>query len=192
MTSKNTALTLSEYIEANITPAIEQTASWRKEKLGNMSGGAGTMKAENYQRSEIEKITGKECHKTNLRFNCETGKLVKRSRPNVAIDGFEYTEDFDGETKLNEKQSLLINFKMICGKGGSQTRSLREVYHFVKEQINYLKNYDNYYFVNILDGDESARCFNKFCYLLDRFPDVKARCFVGDLYSFNKWYETLF
>ena len=34
---------------------------------------------------------------------------------------------------------MYINFKMICDRGGSQTRSLREVYHFITTQLNYLK-----------------------------------------------------
>ena len=37
-------------------------------------------------------------------------------------------------------KTLLVNYKMIVGKGGNQTRSLREVYHFIEQQLKYLLN----------------------------------------------------
>ena len=66
----------------------------------------------------------------------------------------DYTEDFDGVQTVNNKK-IYINLKCIVGKGGAQTRSLREVYWFIDGQLNVLKNTnDDVYFVNILDGDE--------------------------------------
>ena len=77
---------------------------------------------------------------------------------------------------------------MIYDRGGSQTRSLREVYHFITTQLNYLKQ--NILFINILDGDESYRNMDKFKYLLSK-PDYLTikNIFVGDMKTFYDWFN---
>ena len=54
-------------------------------------------------------------------------------------NGFEFTEDFDGKVimKTHNKINITIyfNLKFCCDAGGAQTRTLREVYHFIKCQI---------------------------------------------------------
>ena len=75
---------------------------------------------------------------------------------------------------------------MICGKGGSQTRSLREVYDFITAQLNWLlENKEKAIeFINILDGDESWRTRDKFDFLKkkEKYKSIKDKVFIGDLY----------
>ena len=83
---------------------------------------------------------------------------------------------------------------MICSSGGAQTRSLREVYHFIKYQLEYLlkqKKNSNKYFINILDGNESYKRKHNFKYLtnLPKYKFICNRIFIGDIKSFNKWYN---
>jgi len=83
---------------------------------------------------------------------------------------------------------------MVCNSGGSQTRTLREVYHFVKCQLEYLlkqKKSSNKYFINILDGDQSYKRKQNFSYLLNlkKYKSICNRIFVGDIKSFDKWYN---
>ena len=85
---------------------------------------------------------------------------------------------------------------MVCDRGGSQTRSLREVYHFINAQLNYIKiniNKNNIIFINILDGDESHRNMNKFKYLLSKseYSTIK-NIFFGDMKTFYDWFNTSF
>lgn len=77
---------------------------------------------------------------------------------------------------------------MVCDKGGVQTRSLREVYSFIEAQLNHLllDIPKKRFFINILDGNTSFSCINKFNYLLslDEYKDVKKYVFVGDMDTF--------
>ena len=86
-------------------------------------------------------------------------------------DGYEWSENFDGLLLINNKK-YYFNLKFVCGNGGSQTRTLREVNHFIKYQLEYLIKYNNInnniYFINILDGDASYNNMNKFIFLLNK------------------------
>ena len=110
--------------------------------------------------------------------------------PNKLDNGFEYTKDIDGYQLINNKK-LYYNLKFVCDKGGAQTRSLREVYHLIKCQLEFLllNNFD-IYFINILDGDESFRNMHKFNYLLsqNKYNNIKKNIFIGDMYQFNSWF----
>ena len=166
-----------------------QTKKWRK--LQGWYHNGKHNECEIYQRNIIEKITNRKCIKTNIRLNLEIFKMRKLSYPLVRKDGFEWTEDFDG-IQIIHGYTLYYNMKMICDKGGAQTRSLREVYHFIKTQYNYLLQNDKerVYFINILDGDESYRHFTKFKYLTHkkRYANIRDSIFVGDLYHFYIWF----
>lgn len=164
--------------------------------FGKVSGGKNTHNIEKYQRSIVEKITNIKCLKTNVRLNTRRLKIEKNLKPNTKENGFDYTENFDGFNKLNNKK-LYYNFRCVVGKGGSQTRSLKDTYFFIEKQIKYLINTNDKHivFINILDGDESYRKLDKFIYLLNLFniynhPIYKNNIYVGDLYSFKDWFET--
>jgi hypothetical protein len=70
------------------------------------------------------------------------------------------------------------------------TRTLREVYHFIKYQIQYIIKFNtiNIYFINILDGDTSYNNMNKFNFLLnkEKYKNVNKYIFIGSLYDFQK------
>jgi hypothetical protein len=169
------------------------TKEKRQELFGQVAGYAGSMKPEEYQRQKIVDGTGIACPKTNTRINLRTNTLKDISRPNTKSDGFDYSEDFDGSQSVKENK-VFINLKSIVGKGGAQTRSLREVYWFVRGQLATLKSVENVYFANILDGDEAYSAMSKFEYLLNlqEFVKVKNRVYVGDLKGYFDWFEKVF
>jgi len=179
-----------DIIELDIIPGFEMTKDKRQELYGQVAGGSGSMKPEKYQREIIEKITNNKCNKTKKRLNIRTNEIVEISRPNTQLDGFDYTEDFDGEQIINDIP-YYYNLKSIVGQGGSQTRSLREVYHFIEQQLNYLVKNKNVRFINILDGDEAHKHMPKFInYLscLSEYTDVKNNVYIGDLRGFVRWF----
>ena len=75
----------------------------------------------------------------------------------------------------------------MCDNGGAQTRTLREVYHFIKCQFNYLIKYNNtnIKFINILDGDTCYKNMDKFNYLLNKNKAYNKYIFIGSLYDFQ-------
>jgi hypothetical protein len=130
--------------------------------------------------------TGVQCPKTNTRINLRTNQLVDIAHPNTKRDGFDYSEDFDGGQIFGEKK-VFINLKCIVGKGGSQTRSLREVYHMMEGQLRVCQTTELLYFANILDGDEAHAAMDKFEYLLSKHPGSRMRVYVGDLKGYFDW-----
>jgi hypothetical protein len=175
-----------------LTPSSQQTKTWRKEQSWYQTG--KNNECEMYQRQVVETITKMKCPKTSARIRLDTYDIRENSKPMSSDDGFEWTEDFDGKQNINNN-TIYYNLKMVCDSGGAQTRTLREVYHFVKCQLEHLieTNNENTYFVNILDGDQ---CYNRqkhFQYLLskDRYTEVKNKVYCGDMHTFASWYETL-
>ena len=64
----------------------------------------------------------------------------------------------------------------------SQTRALREIYHFIFAQQRYLNQEPSskLFFVNILNGNE---CYKK----IKLFPKVEHRqIFIGSLFEYNE------
>lgn len=171
------------------------TKEKRQELFGKVNGGAGSCNPEVYQRTKIVEGTGLPCSKTNIRIHLVQNCLKNIPHPNKEKDGFDYSEDFDGVQKINNKE-VYINLKCIVGKGGVQTRSLREVYWFMKGQLYILQNKQEtpVYFANILDGDEAYRNMSKFEYLLSlpEFQDVKEKVYVGDLKGYFTWFQKMF
>lgn len=181
----------------NITESKYQNKEWRK--VQEWYYGGKKNECEKYQRNMLSSICGREVIKTNLRLNIISNQLETVSKPLTYKGGFSYTEDFDGKITLNGI-TFLINLKMICNSGGAQTRSIREVYHFISSQCNYLSNQknNNIYFVNILDGNEGYKFTygnrekeNPAASLFDIFDNIdisiKNRVFIGDLYNFSKF-----
>ena len=179
----------------NILPGSEYTKDTRHELFGIVAGGAGSCKPEQFQRQKIMEGTSLSCSKTNMRINLRTNTLHSIAHPNIHENGFDYSEDFDGIQTIHEK-TFYLNFKCIVGKGGAQTRSLREVYAFVKGQLHVLQssNQDDVYFANILDGDEAHYSMSKFIYLLSlpEFESVKNKIYVGDLKGYFEWFKKCF
>jgi hypothetical protein len=170
---------------ASIVSSKYQTSQWRIEHVGGNRRG----ECENYQVAIVEKVVG-ELEKTDERIHMEKMRIVDCAWPFENIDGFEYTEDFDRKLKKGDK-TYYFNFKFVCGSGGSQTRSLREVYHFIRYQIllseEKKEKYANTFFINILDGDESFERRKQFKYLLKKH-NMGDKVIVCDISEFrDKW-----
>lgn len=175
-----------------IIASNKQNKTWRQSQDWYSTGKKN--ECEIYQINLINKIVNTKVEtKTNLRFNICDNTLQCVKSPNKLDNGFEFTEDIDGILEHNETK-YYFNIKMICDKGGAQTRSLREVYHFIMCQLEYLLNNpnDKCYFINILDGDESYKNMAKFTYLVnkDKYSLVKDKIIIGDMLSFNQWWNT--
>lgn len=186
-------MTISKLVSLNITKSENQTKVWRQTQSWYKNGKSN--ECELFQRNIVENITKLKCSKSNIRLNTDTLAFEDKKYPMKDIDGFDWTEDFDGYQETNNLK-LYMNFKMICDKGGSQTRTLREVYHFVKTQLEYLllhPEIKDTYFMNILDGDESFRNMDKFKYLLskEKYALVKDYIFVGNMEEFSIKFNSL-
>lgn len=105
--------------------------------------------------------------------------MIKIKNIRKEIDCFEYTENFDGYCIFNNK-NLYFNLKFITDAGGSQTRSITQVYHFIKIQNQFIKNKENLFFINILDGN---CCFNNIKYL--KFLNPDKNIFIGSTFEFQ-------
>ena len=172
-----------------IPSSYYQTKIWRKNRKWYNNGKSN--ECEKYQINNIEKIINNKLSKTNDRINIEKLLIINNNRPLVENDGFEWTENFDGKL-LKNNNIYYFNLKFICDSGGSQTRSLREVYYFIKYQMEVLLNnisYNNIYFINILDGDTCYNNINKFYYLKnkDKYINVNKYIFIGDTKDFLKY-----
>lgn len=168
-----------------VIPGREITKKKRLEILEVMSvSGSQSMKAENFQRKAVEDGTGFECPKSgHMRINTETYEIAKNAQPYSGPNAnYDWTEDFDGLQTFGGKCRVFYNFKSIVEEGGSQTRSLRCVYDFVKAQQN-VRNVDkNTFFVNILDGEVCAKNLHMF----KRFEN-EDHIYVGDLHDYFEW-----
>lgn len=170
-----------------IDEAQYQTKEWRKNAIWYKNGKYN--ECEKYQINIIEKLLKLKLNKTYRRINTETSEIIENKNPVKNHDGYEWTENFDGIVEKNDK-IYYFNLKFVCDKGGSQTRTLREVYYFIKYQLEHLIKFNtkNIYFINILDGDTSYNNMNKFNYLKNKeiYKKVKKYIFIGDLHAFQK------
>lgn len=175
---------------AHTIPIGEAFTKEFRQKFTNVkgfSGGNKTSRMEKYQRHMTEEITGLQCPKSgHTRIDLERGQLVRVRNPIASHDsGLFYTEDFDGVQHI-DATTLYYNFKSIVGTGGSQTRSLREVAHFIKGQHDVLLNAtSDIYFVNILDGDVCENVMRCLRYASHNHP----RIYVGNLHDFSTWFS---
>jgi hypothetical protein len=169
-----------------------QTKNWRKNRPWYKNGKSN--ECEKYQIDIIEKIIGVKLPKTNDRINMETNEIISNKNPMSYDNGYEWTENFDGKVYESlQNKTTYFNLKFVCDNGGAQTRSLKEVYSFIKNQIHFLLkfNTNNIYFINILDGDTSFYNMNKFKYLLNNHSQLAKYIFIGDLSQFQKQYNRI-
>lgn len=184
-----------EYSKKTMLSGSDFTKDSRRIAMGDVSKGSGTMRPEMYQREQIVLHTGAPCSKTHMRINWKTNQLVEKIHPMKHDDGFNYSENFDGVQVLpNGRGVVYVNLKNVCGKGGSQMRTLRhQSYHFVDSQLNFLKhNQDatNVFFGNVFDGDEASECMRFFNHLLGNETDeIRSRVYVGDLRGYIDWFH---
>lgn len=178
-----------EHRKILIPNALYQTKNWRKARNWYKTGKSN--ECELYQIKQIENITNSKLTKTLDRIHMSKLILTSQKNPLKFNDGFEYSETFDGIQK-NNTNILYFNLKFVCDSGGAQTRTLREVYHFIESQLKLLIKLDsnNIKFINILDGDTCYKAMNKFNYLLncDEYINIKKYVFIGDMNRFQSLY----
>ena len=183
----NESLNENDIIDCEIIQSCYQTKTWRKNCTWYYNGKSN--ECEKYQIELIEKLISTKLKKTDHRLDIETIEIKTIKNPLTYEYGFDFTENFDGIIHRNDK-TYYFNLKFVCDSGGAQTRTLREVYHFIKYQLEYLvknmKN-DNIHFFNILDGDTCYKSMKKFNYLLnkEKYIIIKDNIFIGSLYDFN-------
>jgi hypothetical protein len=168
-----------------IPSSCYQTKKWRNNREWYKNG--KNNECEKYQIILLEKILGLKINKTFDRINFESIDINDNRNPVIYDNGYEWSENFDGKI-IKNNNIVYFNLKFICDNGGAQTRSLREVYNFIKYQIKYLIKYDscNIYFINILDGDTCYNNMNKFMYLLNKNKIINKYIFIGDTHIFYK------
>lgn len=191
---------ISNFLYEKCISSEFHTKIWRKRQ--EWYEGGKKNECEKFQRALLENGLGCQVLKTNTRLDMTEYKLVIKSKPLTERGGFKYTEDFDG-TWEDLGRIFYANFKMICDAGGSQTRSMREVYHFLLCQHMYLLNNpdNNVYFVNIIDGDQGYKyTYKNFdeeksslfdIQLEKKFVDVIDKIYIGDMKNFWYWYNNL-
>lgn len=162
-----------------------QTKEWRKIQKWYNNGKFN--ECEKFQLISIKKITNLNIFKCFDRINCEEMVIEEIKFPFKWDNGYEYTENFDGKIEINNYK-IYFNLKFVCDQGGAQTRTLKNVYNFIKCQYRVISENSNIIIINILDGDESFRNINKFLYIKKKYPHLEYICFIGDLYNFNYWY----
>jgi hypothetical protein len=183
---------------ANIICSKLQTKKWRQSQSWYKMGKSN--ECETYQKNKLKSIIGQEILKTNDRIYMETNVIKEKANPLHDLDGFEWTENFDGKIKKSDK-TIYFNLKFICDTGGAQTRSLREVYHFIKCQLQILNKNptQNIYFVNILDGNCCHKHIKKFKTLIKKYAYLNHsklqvilnNIYCGDLYKFSNWWKSI-
>jgi len=176
-----------------ITGSQYQTKDWRKARAWYDNGKRN--ECEKYQIRIIQLITQIQIETTDNRIKMDSSlSLINIKNPIRHDDGFEYTENLDGVQRYGHYH-LYYNLKFVCDSGGAQTRTLREVYHFIRYQLQLLLKGDiNMYFINILDGDNSYKSMNKFKYLQSKpeYAHIKKYVFIDDMQQFQVfWLKTL-
>ena len=170
-----------------IPPSFYQTKLWRKNRIWYKNGKSN--ECEKYQIKLIVKIIKHELKKTNDRINMETNDIICNKNPMASSDGYEWSENFDG-LLIKNNNIYYFNLKFVCDNGGAQTRTLREVYHFIAHQLEYLIKYktDTIYFINVLDGDTVYNNMDRFGFLInkEKYKHIIKYIFVGSLYDFQK------
>ena len=170
-----------------IPPAYYQTKNWRKNRKWYKNGKFN--ECEKYQINLIEKIINIKLLKTDDRINFESINIFNKKNPMRMEDGYEWSENFDGLVIKNNNK-FYFNLKFVCDAGGAQTRSLKDVYNFIKYQLKYLiaQNSSTIHFINILDGECCYYNMNKFYFLIKNkiYKNVLKYIFIGSLHEFQK------
>ena len=173
-----------------------QTKKWRQLQSWYISGKYN--ECEKYQRQQIEDIIGLKTQKTTLRLNHIDYRMESIPYPLKVKNGHEWTEDFDAKWDAFGF-TFLCNMKMICDSGGAQTRTIREVWHFIRTQLVYISSDKKVIFVNIMDGDGSYNQITggkktgcaSLLDLFGKYPLESEKVFIGDMGEFKSWYDTL-
>jgi hypothetical protein len=171
-----------------IPSSFYQTKKWRKNQ--SWYHGGRKYECEKYQIKKVEIIIKTKLNKTDDRINEVKNDIENIRHPYKNSNGYDYTENFDRKLVRNNN-IYYFNLKFVCETGGAQTTKLKDVYHFIENQIKYLLKHkpSNIYFINILDGYMSYHNMDKFKYLINKYDinnNISNYLFVGDLSQFQK------
>lgn len=174
-----------------VVPSRRQTKLWRNTQDWYKNGKKN--ECEYFQVQCLEQILGQSLTRpTHQRLHIRTKQMEHKKTPLQDQDGFEWTEDFDASL-VHDETIYYFNLKFVCDHGGTQTRTLREVYHFVYTQLEHLVKWHTpgLFFINILDGDFSSHCMPKFHYLLQKeeFATARDKVFIGDMSQFDQFWQ---
>lgn len=172
-----------------IPKANYQTKIWRMRQRWYNNGKRN--ECEVYQKTKINLITNQNIGITHDRIKMDIVAIINIKYPLRYNDGYEYTENFDGLQIINGYK-IYYNLKFVCDKGGAQTRTLRNVYEFIRYQQKILAVNANILFINILDGDSCFDAMDKFQYLISNktYADIKKYIFIGNMYDFQIFWKT--
>ncbi len=175
-----------------------QTKDWRKSQSWYCSGKRN--ECEKYQEKTLKDIKlNVDKNKANyFRLNLTTNSIVdiyslkkQLNKYDWCEMSYDFSENFDYllETTNNV---YLFNLKFICGSGGAQIRSLKEVYHFINAQFkcNCSINNKSVIFINILDGVFCYKNKNKFIHLSNKFKKNNS-VHILDMYEFVNKYDSI-
>jgi len=168
-----------------IIKSQHQTKKWRLKQPWYIDGKKN--ECEKYQIKQLEYIVNTKIEKTYLRINIYNITTIEINNIEISklLNKFEFSENFDGKIKLNNN-IIYFNLKMITDKGGAQTRSIKEVFHFIIAQEKWIETQNNTYIMNILDGEFS---FNNIKFL----PNINSNnIFIGDMYKFHNYFQETF
>ena len=171
----------------DITHGAFQTKHWRKNQKWYINGKKN--ECELYQKRLLNVIVPYDILPTKDRINLFTYNICNDLQPMKKLDGYEWSETFDGKLIINDI-TYYFNLKFVCDSGGAQTRTLRECYHFIYGQlmheINKKSDITHNYYINIFDGDECYKNMKKFKYLISKkvFKDIRKYFYVGCMYDF--------
>lgn len=167
-----------------------QTRQWRLSQKWYQCGRRN--ECEKFQRAMFERITGVACPTTPDRIRMSMRRIEPCRNVLALDDAFDWTENFDGKVRTRGGAPVYVNFKFVCGDGGAQTRTLRELYHFIRAQADLIRSLPDVpdtpkpIFINILDGSTCHRYFNKL-----RNAANAPGIYVGDLYTFaQRWQKS--
>jgi hypothetical protein len=173
-----------------------QTKAWRIKCSWYKNGKSN--ECEKYQLEQIKSLIGIKPAKCQDRFYIATNEIKKKANPMKDIDGFEYTEDFDGKLERNGK-TYYFNLKFCCDAGGAQTRTMRLVYDFIRCQVLYItrelakpvSESKLLYFINILDGDTSNHHMKQIQNLIEKYKTEQVATETDELNETDDIYTIL-
>ena len=177
------------------------TKEWRHENISNNSR---DNRSEKWQKRTILDNLGVDLNtfendEKSVRINKRTLEFKNQRKITDREDFMDWTEDFDGIKKVNNKMTYW-NLKIIPDSGGAQNRSIRPVIAMVEAFAKHiLKNKTtDKYFLCITDGDyycnfSQLREGNKktqFEYAIDKVdPKLRKYFYCGPMKNLGKWWN---
>lgn len=177
------------------------TKEWRHE---NISLNSKDNSSEKFQKSFILDNLGVdlktfENNERSIRINKRTLQFKNQRVVTSREDFMDWTEDFDGVKKVNDKMTYW-NLKIIPDSGGAQNRSIRPVIDMVESFAKHIKKNkcDDKFFVCITDGcyycnfsllrEGNGR--TQFEYAIDQVdPSLRKYFYCGPLKNLEEWWN---